>query len=331
MEKTRIYHVSLSSHDEVLFRSVADLNMGFNCLATAAISTESRLFADGFLTTHYHFLVQTSALKELMYRCRYAYSRYFNGKYSRSGRLGERKYFKLEVEGTYHMQAALNYVLRQGLHHGLASSPFGYEHCSANSFFREDLGKMWTPPLLPEMYRHRYLPSNIKLPAQYRMSADGLLLREDVLDVAWVEQNYISVKRFLLQMNKVQDEKDLQKQKEENGLSPVTMETIEAGVPDFTIKEAKNNECGNVDRSNMTDLELCSIIDNNLVPKLLKNQDPVSLYLLPESKRAAMFESLWKECRQARWQNNYKGPFAKKYVTESQLRRCLALKPTATI
>ena len=323
MEKTRIYHVCLSSHEEVLFRSVADLNMGFNCLAAAAISTESRLFAEGFLTTHYHFLVQTSSLKELMYRCRYAYARYFNTKYSRSGRLGEHNYFKLEVEGTYHIQAALNYVLRQGLHHGLASSPFGYKHCSANSFFREDLGKNWTPPLLPEMYRHRYLPSNIKLPAQYRMSADGLLLREDVLDVTWVEQNYISVKRFLLQMNKVQDERDLQEQKEENGQPPITMETIEAGVPDFTIQEAKNYEYGKVDRRNMTDLELCSLIDNKLVPKLLKHQDPASLYMLPESKRAALFESLWNECRQARWQNNSKGIFANKYVTESQLRRCL--------
>ena len=101
------------------------------------------------------------------------------------------------------------------------------------------------------------------------------------------------------------------------------METIEAGVPDFTIQEAKNYEYGKVDRRNMTDLELCSLIDNKLVPKLLKHQDPASLYMLPESKRAALFESLWNECRQARWQNNSKGIFANKYVTESQLRRCL--------
>ena len=325
MEKTKIYHVCLSSHEEVMFRSVADLNMGFNCLATAAICTESRLFAEGFLTTHYHFLVQTTSLKELMFRCRYAYTRYFNKRYSRSGRLGEHNFFKLEVEGTYHIQAALNYVLRQGLHHGLATSPFGYEHCSVNSYFREELGKTWNPPLLPDIYRHRFLPSNVKLPPQYRMSVDGLLLRDDVLDAAWVEQNYISVKRFLLQMNRVADEKDLQDQQKENGLPPVTMEAIEAGVPDFAIQDARRFEYGKVDRRNMTDLELCSFIDNKLVPKLLKNNPPVSLYNLSESKRTELFESLWNESRQARWQNNSKSIFANKYVTESQLRRCLCL------
>ena len=155
------------------------------------------------------------------------------------------------------------------------------------------------------------------------MSSDGLLLRNDVLDVAWVEQNYISVKRFLLQMNRIQDERDLHEQQEENGLPPVTMETIEAGVPDFTIKEAKNFEHGKVDRRNMTDLELCSIIDNKLVPKLLKDKTSASIYLLSESKRAALFESLWNESRQARWQNNSRSIFANKIVTETQLRRCL--------
>lgn len=331
MEKTKIYHVCLSSHEEVMFRSAADLNMGFNCLAAAVISTDSRLFAEGFLTTHYHYLVQTSSLKELMYRCRYAYTRYFNNKYFRRGRLGEHNYFKLEVEGTYHIQAALNYVLRQGLHHGLAASPFGFEHCSANSFFCKDLGKTLTPPLLRDEFRRRYLPSNIKIPSQYRMSAEGLLLRKDVLDVAWVEQNYITVKNFLFQMNRLPDERDLQAQKEENGRPPITMEAIEAGVPDFVAKEARNFEYGKVNRSKMTDLELCSIIDNNIVPILSKGKEQSSIYLLPEPSKIELFESLWKECRQARWHNHANGPFANKYITESQLRRCLCLPPVSAV
>ena len=41
MRKT--YHVSLSSHDEVLFRNEADLIRGFNCLALATLETDSRL------------------------------------------------------------------------------------------------------------------------------------------------------------------------------------------------------------------------------------------------------------------------------------------------
>ena len=89
MRKT--VHLCLSSHDEIMYRSEEDLNMGFNCLALAVLETESRLLAEGFMTTHHHNLVQTDRYKELMYRSRYAYARYFNAKYSRTGQLGEKK------------------------------------------------------------------------------------------------------------------------------------------------------------------------------------------------------------------------------------------------
>jgi hypothetical protein len=311
-----------------MFRSAEDLNMGFNCLATAVLSTESRLFAEGFMSTHYHFLLQTTAVSEVMRRCRYAYARYFNTKYRRKGSIGEKKYFSLEIEGMHHTLAALNYVIRQGLHHGLAATPFGYPHCSANAYFRSDLGKT-SPALMKEWNRYKYLPSNIKVPVTIRMSEDGLLLREDVLDVAWVEQNYISPRNFLFQMNRIADEKDLENQQKENGLPPVTMETIETGVPDFVLKESKVFEYGRVNRSNMTDLELCALIDTMLVPKVCKERQDASVYLLSESKRAELCEWLWRECLDARRQKGTQSIFANKYVSENQLRRCLSLQPFA--
>ena len=172
MRKT--VHLCLSSHDEVMYRSEADLIMGFNCLALAVLETESRLLAEGFMTTHHHYLAQTDHFKELMYRSRYAYARYFNAKYSRNGQLGERQYFSQEIEGLFHTTAALNYVIRQGLHHGLTSTPFEYPHCSANAFFRKELGRHGETQLLRDSTRYQYLPKNKSLPAdRYRMSAIG--------------------------------------------------------------------------------------------------------------------------------------------------------------
>ena len=172
MRKT--VHLCLSSHDEVMYRSEADLIMGFNCLALAVLETESRLLAEGFMTTHHHYLVQTDHYKELMFRSRYAYARYFNAKYSRKGQLGERQYFSQEIEGLFHTTAALNYVIRQGLHHGLTSTPFEYPHCSANAFFRKELGRHGETQLLRDSTRYQYLPKNKSLPAdRYRMSAIG--------------------------------------------------------------------------------------------------------------------------------------------------------------
>lgn len=326
MNKTSLYHVCLSSHKEVMFRSRADFYMGFNCLAAAALSTESRLSAEGFMTTHFHALLQTSSLKEVMFRTRHAYSRYFNTKYSRKGRLGERTYFSLETDGYHHTLAALNYVLRQGVHHGLANTPFEYPHCSANAYFHQELGKA-TPQLLPDKSRYRYLPSNVKIPTEYRMSADGQLLREDVLDVTWVEQVYISPKSYLYHMNRIANEHDIIVQKEENQLPPVTLETIEKGVPGFVLKEAQTFEKKRGVRNAMTDLELCSYIDNELLPRLIKGANQSSIYMLPQPERAALANWIWRKSREELYQKgSADSPFANKTVTEPQLRRCLALE-----
>lgn len=323
MRKT--YHFCLSSHDEVMFRSEADLNMGFNCLALAILETESRLLGEGFLTTHHHSLLQTDCLADCLYRSRYAYSRAFNHKYHRKGRLGERSFFFLEVEGLHHMTAALNYVLRQGLHHGIAETPFGYPHCSVNSFFKRQLGKNVLPEFLPASKRYQYLPSNVHLPEKYRMTASGLLLREDIVDVQYVEEIYRSAHNFLFQMNKTFDDKDEMKQKQENDTPPITMDAIESGVPGFSLKEARTAEFGKVNRSAMTDLELCAFIDQKVVPRYLKDSQPSSIYLIPESKRAAICERMWNECRQMRFRNDGRSFFSGRYVTEAQLRRCLCV------
>lgn len=298
--------------------------MGFNCLAAAALSTDSRLLADGFMTTHYHALLQTSSLKEVMFRTRRAYSRYFNTKYSRTGRLGERTYFSLEIAGYYHTLSALNYILRQGIHHGLASTPFEYPYCSANSYFRQELGRN-SPQILPTKSRYKYLPSNIKIPAEYRMSADGQLLREDILDTAWVEQVYISPQSFMFHMNRIANERDIQEQKEENQLPPVTLECIEKGVPGFNLKEAKTFERGRGVRNAMTDLELCAYIDGNLLPQLIKQPDP-TIYMLPEDKRIKIYDWLWRKSRDELYRKGSTSPFASKTITEPQLRRCLDLR-----
>ena len=325
MRKT--VHLCLSSHDEVMYRDEADLIMGFNCLALAVLETESRLLAEGFMTTHSHNLVQTDCYKEVMYRSRYAYARYFNTKYQRSGALGEKKYFVLEVEGLFHTTAALNYILRQGLHHGLSSTPFEYPHCSANSFFRKELGKREKPRLIPDSLRHIHLPRNKSLPAdKYRITDSGLLLREDIIDTAYVEEIYVSPRNFLFQMNKISSERDNDDQRQENNTPPVTVEVIEAGVPDFDARQVKTFEQGRVDRNRMTDLELCSVVDGQIVPRYCKHGQS-SIYQLTESERARICETLWQESRLARYRRDAQRYLSGKYVTEAQLRRCLIIHP----
>lgn len=323
MRKT--VHLCLSSHDEVLYRNEADLVMGFNCFALAALTTESRALAEGRMSTHHHSMAQTDNAKELMYRNRNAYSRYFNTKYRRKGRLGEKHFFLLEIEGLHHTIAALNYVNRQGLHHGLAATPFDYPHCSANAFFRKSLGKYKAPVLLSPSRRRRYLPSNVDVPELFRMDKTGLLLPEDILDTAYVEELYISPRNFLYQMNRLSYEEDIRVQKEENQTEPITLERVEAGVPGFDPNQTKAFVLGRNNHSWMTDLELCQLIDERLLPKISSNPEDVSIYDIPFDKRVKLYDWLRQKNQLARYQRN-DSLFAGKTITEAQLSRCLCLK-----
>lgn len=312
MRKT--YHISLSSHDEVLFRSEADLIRGFNYLALASLETDSRLLAEGFPSTHLHFLTQTDAPEELLRRYRYAYARFFNAKYKRRGRLAERQGFILHVEGFHHTLAALNYVNRQGLHHGISPTPFGYPHCSVNAIFARQLGKLHSKALMPDTERYKYLPKGVNIPHQYRMDTSGLLLREDILDVSQVESFYGTPRNFIYQMNKIGDEMSLRDQKEEKSSSPlITLDLIEQGTPDMNLERLLRNESGKHDPVWISDLDLCRLIDETCLPKYCKGK---TIYEASISQRAFLYDLIDKNLWRSR----------KKKTTDAQLRRCLCLK-----
>lgn len=320
------YHICMASHDEVMFRNETDLIIGFNYLAYTALETDSAILADGFLPTHHHEAVRTSDPDEFARRSRYAYTRYFNAKYFRKGSLGEKKGFILEVDGLYHTQAMLSYVIRQGLHHGLASTPFGYPHCSANAIFRGDLGKELSPALINVAHRSSFLPFNCALPIKYRMAANGCLLREDIEDIGYVESIYVSPRNYLYQMNRISDSKDFADQQKENSSPVITLETIEKGVAGFDPGKAFVAEQGRVNRSLMTDIELCGIIDNDLLKTRYSHKGPEpTIYLLSDRERTDLGNWIWKESKTVRYSNG-ESPFSGKTVTANQIRRCLCIK-----
>lgn len=322
MRKT--YHLCLSSHDEVIFRDQEDYIRGFNCFAEAVLETESRALADAEMSTHVHFGVQTDDFKEVCRSARYCYSRYFNNKYRRKGAVGNENFFWIELEGIKHIQTALSYIMRQGLHHGLSETPFGYKHSSCNSIFRRQLGKDYTPRLMPERSMYRFLSRNSAAKGNYRMSESGLLLREDVIDTAYVEELFITPRNFLFHMNRFSDERWRREQQAENPAEdPVTLENIEKGVPDNSIQDLLLNEKGRVDNSMFSDDEMCELIDKKYVPGYFKDSEYPSIYLLPDRSRAEIARDIEASIRFA--MINRKSGAAVKCTTYSQLKRCLIL------
>ena len=306
-------HICLSSHNEVMFRDEADLNRGFNALAVAVLETDSRLLCESFTTTHYHGLLQTDCPEEVIYRTRYAHARYFNSRHERKGRLGEKRAFILHIEGFHHTMAALNYVSRQGLHHGLSASAFGYEHCSVRAFFQNELGRHSPELLMPDGQRYKYLPQDKTVPTSYRMNASGLLLREDIVDTAQVEAIYATARNFLYQMNRIGDEFNLKEQKEESSPTPlITMAVMEPSYSGEQISQLIQNQSGRYNPTYISDLELCRLIDGACIPKYFKEK---TLYGLSVSQREWLCNLLWKNL----W------PRLHKRTSAAQLKRCLWL------
>ena len=304
MKKT--YHLCQSGGDEILFRDEEDYNRGFNYFALALYKTDSTGLVESFQSTHCHKMVQTEDPVEFMYVMRQSYSKYFNRKYDRHGRVGEKMHFTLEVVGLHHHLAAMSYVLRNALHHGVVPIPYAYPHCSANAIFQKEMGKRPPERLLDERYFHRFTGKKAEWPSYYRMSESGVFLRESVLDIVQVENMYTSPRAFNYYMSRKSGEEwENEQQKDRNDSEPVRLESIETGIKGQSLEKMLIYENGRSDYRKITDIDLCTEIDRNIVPRYGKT----SVYHLSRSEKQQIGEQLYRQY----------------HLPEAQIRRCLAM------
>ena len=134
------YSICFTSHDEVMFRDEEDHGTFINVMAIEGYRTESEIMCDSEMSNHVHINALTNCPTVFAGRTRMAYTKYFNRKYGRSGRFGEKGTYTLKVDGFYHQLTLSNYILRNGLHHGAAPSAMGYPYCSIREMFAKDLG-----------------------------------------------------------------------------------------------------------------------------------------------------------------------------------------------
>ena len=303
MKKT--YHLCLSAGNETLFRDEEDYNRGFNSLALALYKTNSTGLVESFQSTHFHLVVQSENPADMMYAMRQSYSKYFNRRYQRSGRLGEKHHFQLEISGLHHHLAAMTYVLRNALHHGLVPIPYAYPHCTVNAIFRKEMGKTHIEKELNQNSFYRFVGRKAEWPSHYRMNDKGLFLRESVLDIVQVENMYATPRAFNYYMSRKSGEEWEKEQEKDNiGASPIRLEDIEQGINGQTKEKMLIYESGRSDYRKISDIELCHEIDRNIIPKYGK----ASVYHLSRTEKEQIGEFLFRTFR----------------IGEAQIRRCLA-------
>lgn len=305
MKKT--YHLCLSAGDEIMFRDLEDYNRGFNCFALALYKSNSTGLVESFMSNHFHLMIQTEDPKEFMYNMRQPYSKYFNRKYCRTGRLGEKHHFQLEINGLHHHLAAMSYTLRNALHHGIVPIPYAYPHSSVNAIFRKEMGKTSEEILLPQKSYYRYIGRRTEYPSSYKMNKNGLFLRESVLDLAQVENMFVTPRSFDYYMGRKTNE-DWEKEQSKDNLQipPLRLEDIEAGSRMQTLETMIINENGKGNYRKISDIDLCTEIDRFILPEFEKD----SIYLLSNHEKRKIAELLYR----------------KYHINETQIRRCLVYK-----
>ena len=152
--------------------------MMLNLMALRAFASDTEILVDAEMSTHVHQNVFTSTPLAFASALRMSYTKYFNHKYDRKGRFGEKYTYLLKVEGFNHQMVLQNYILRNGLHHGAAATALGYKYCTARDLFAEDIGlSSETAASLSRQEIASYLPRHSEFPDHYQMNAEGVFLR----------------------------------------------------------------------------------------------------------------------------------------------------------
>lgn len=314
----KIYNVCFSSHDEVLFRDEEDHARFINCYAHSLTRTESLSYCDVEMSDHGHYCIATDNLTCFSRSLHTSYSKYFNNKYKRHGRLGDHGYYAIEIYGLNHFLAAICYDLRNAVHHGVTPTPYMYPYSSVNCYFREALGKPL--PKTRSMTKsdiRRTLPRYAKWSDAFVMDSSGVFLRDSFTETRVVERHFASARSFLYYMNRLSGEEWERLQSDDRRESPlITLELIE--MPMLTVKgtdtgslltRLKSNEYGRFSLPELDDMRLCSLIDHGY----LSDFKASSIYELSTNDRIKIAADIRRKHR----------------VSEAQLQRCLILTDTS--
>ena len=303
------YSICFTSHDEVMFRDEADHGMFVNIMAIEAYRTQSEILSDAEMSNHVHLNAFTRQPTQFAGRTRMSYTKYFNGKYGRKGRMGEKGTYVLRVNGFNHQLVLNNYIFRNGLHHCAAATAFGYPYSSIQEMFAADLGQV----LPPAVYTKRsdiasFLPRFADFPDSYVMDGRGVFLRRSFMEIRQVEMFYSSARNFLYQMNRLTDETWEEEQKKDGTGKPITIADVEPGLDPKSIEQLLANEYGrNFNPGRMQDMDVCRLIDRGILP----SYGVTSVYCLSGTQKTRIARMLKEEF----------------HLPDKQIRRCLVLAP----
>lgn len=254
MNTSNLIHICIKSETEVMHREEDDYRCGISKMALVASRTGTIIYAYAFMSTHIHIVAETRNVSRFVSNFKNAYTRWFNHKYCRVGRLGEKRCHIEYLDNLNRALRAINYVLRNPVHHLVCDTALGYEFCSARYVFQ---GTICRGDATVSRRTSRYYPSRHPLPGNMYLNEQGMISPECFLDRATVERIYISPRKFLFHINRPSF-RDLA----EDGERPLSIGDIEPGA---NLEEIRKNEMERSVKGNTTDIDVCRIIDKEIL------------------------------------------------------------------
>ncbi len=298
-------HLCFTSKHEVLCRNPRDYKMMISRIAQSAISNDTGVLAYAVMSNHVHLVVQTEKEAAFIKTIRSSYAQSFNHIYKRNGKLGDKGFYRLELEGIQHQQDAITYVLQNPWHHKVADNPFDYPYSSMNLYYRRNHLEQPIHSAHRDKNK-RLLNRNVNINAPVEYVPSGMIVPESFIQLRMVENIFGTYASFHMLTHRKNYKEWKDRQQQENQLSPtVNLHSVEPLLAKEQILAIEENPYRWRKGKNLTDGELCSIIDGEI---LARYKCETYTQLAARDKKAIIKTLLAKY------------PYK---ITEEQLLRCL--------
>lgn len=268
----KLYHACYTSHNEILCRDNEDYERLLCRIAQTSINSGSPVLAYTIMSNHVHIILLSDNPAVFVKNLRQSYTRSFNKKYLRHGNLGEHGFFSSEISTPDRIATAISYVLRNPVHHKVSPNPFSYPYSSINLYFRGRLENLFKDdnssckPLKGMFERHRKIHKDLSF------SESGKLDPASFVEIPLVERCFGTYNTFQFFIQRKDYSKWNQEQLESHpDIDPITLKIIEPMLSVESIVKYERHGIKWLNEDAMTDIELCTLIDRALLPKMNKS------------------------------------------------------------
>ncbi len=260
-------HLCFTSKHEVLCRNPRDYKMMISRIAQSAVYNDTGILAYAVMSNHVHLVVQTENEAAFIRTLRSSYAQSFNNIYMRKGKLGDKGFYRLELDGIQHQQDAITYVLQNPWNHKVMDNPFDYPYSSMNLYYRRS--HLEQPPYSADRDKNkRLLNRNVSINAPVEYGPSGMIIPESFIQLRMVENIFGTYTSFYMLTHRKNYKEWKDKQLQENEASPtVNFHSMEPLLTKAQIQAIEENPYRWRKGNKLTDMEICSIIDGKILRK----------------------------------------------------------------